>query len=41
MAVFPSWFLRDFDFPRTFSKCELPKKVSEVPRKIPLKSSCL
>jgi len=29
MAALPSWFLRDFDFPLTFSKCELPKKVAE------------
>lgn len=33
MAAFPSWFQRDFDFPLTPFKCELPKKVSEVPRK--------
>lgn len=33
MAAFPSWFQRDFDFPLTLFKCELPKKVSEVPRK--------
>lgn len=35
MAALPSWFLRDFDFPLTFSKCELPKKVAEFLEKTP------
>lgn len=41
MAALPSWFQRDFDFPLTFSQCELPKKVSEVPRENPFNTGCL
>lgn len=41
MAAFPSWFQRDFDFPLTFSMCELPKKVLEVARKNLFNTGCL
>lgn len=41
MTALPSWFQRGFDFPLTFSQCELPKKVSEVPRENPFNTRCL